>query len=232
MGIKAITFDVGSTLLFPDPPEDVVMQRALASLGHDVVLESITPYIETMYVEVYENELKTHPDFWADDDTSRDLWYAMYRWLATQLGFADIKEELATFVYQAYLSADNWSLYDEVIPALEALKARGIRMAVISNWDGNLPQLLQDIDIAKYFDTITTSALVNLRKPDPRIFALTLDNLSLKPFEIMHVGDNVEADGFGAREAGVETIIIDRERRYTGSDFKSIQSLLELVALI
>jgi len=229
---RGITFDVGSTLIYPDPSEDIMMQNALKQLGHEVPLEIITPYIDTMYNEVYVDELKNHPDFWADDNTSRDLWHALYRWLSTVLGFADIKDEVADIVYKGYLKPECWSLYDDALPVLQALREKGIHMGVISNWDGNLPILLEGIHIAEYFDTITTSALVNLRKPDPRIFDLTLNKLGLEPHEVLHIGDNVDADGFGAKEAGVKTLIVDRNHLYDGDDFTSISSLMEILNYI
>ncbi len=86
----------------------------------------------------------------------------------------------------------------------------GSQLGVISNWDGRLEGLLGGLGLAKYFDTVVSSACVGLHKPDPRIFELACTRLGVAPEEAAHVGDHHYADIVGATAVGMMPVLIDR----------------------
>ena len=99
-------------------------------------------------------------------------------------------------------------------------------------------QLLQRFDISSYFDFILTSAACSYRKPHPRIFELAIANWYLLPSETVMVGDNLDADIRGAKNAGLYTVWISRRAGPSSEDQPRVQpdatvsTLAELPALL
>lgn len=126
------------------------------------------------------------------------------------------------------LAAMRFHLYPDVLPALDALSSAGTRLAVVSNWDCSLHDVLAGLGVAERFELVVTSAGVGLSKPDPGVFHAALGALGLAPHEVVHCGDEPVADGEGARAAGVRAVIVRRPpAEATGPD--EIASLEELV---
>jgi putative hydrolase of the HAD superfamily len=88
------------------------------------------------------------------------------------------------------------------VEAVDELCRRGLRLAVVSNWDVALAAHLDAIGLASRFGAVVTSAEAGAPKPDPRIFELALERLGVRPEHALHVGDS-EADEEGARAAGM-----------------------------
>lgn len=89
----------------------------------------------------------------------------------------------------------------EARPTLEALHAR-YPMVLVSNFYGNVEAVLRDFDLLRYFKTIIESAVVGVRKPDPRIFELGVEALSLRPDEVLIIGDSYRKDICPAQSIG------------------------------
>lgn len=105
-----------------------------------------------------------------------------------------------------------FKLFPDVRPCLDALASRGIRMAVISNWDNSLHRVLDMFGLQERFDHVFASLEEGVEKPDPELFRIALNALGVSPEEVLHVGDNPIDDGEGARSAGVRAVIVDRDQ--------------------
>lgn len=90
---------------------------------------------------------------------------------------------------------------EEARPTLEYVHER-YPMVLVSNFYGNVETVLDDFDLAKYFRTIVESAVVGIRKPDPRIFGLGVEALGLQPEEVLVVGDSYKKDIVPAETIG------------------------------
>lgn len=123
----------------------------------------------------------------------------------------------------------RFRLFDDVIPALDALHDRGIALAVVSNWDCSLPDVLESLGIHDRFQAIVVSAIERVAKPDPALFRRALAAVGARADEAVHCGDLPDVDGAGAATAGVEAVIIDRDGRQAGVACRTIGSLAELV---
>ena len=86
--------------------------------------------------------------------------------------------------------------------ALRELRERGLRLAVVANWDYALPEQLERLGLDGLFDTVVTSARAGAAKPDPAIFELALEELGVGADRALHVGDE-PIDEEGARAAGL-----------------------------
>jgi HAD superfamily hydrolase (TIGR01662 family) len=100
---------------------------------------------------------------------------------------------------------------EDAVPVLKELHKR-YRLGIVSNFA--IPEcvvrLLRQHKIDKLFETIVISATVNKRKPHPQIFQHALNVLRLEPSEVAFVGDTVDADVKGAKEAGMKTVYVER----------------------
>lgn len=97
-------------------------------------------------------------------------------------------EETAGFCY-----AKAKESIEEARPTLEFIRSK-MPMVLVSNFYGNVETVLADFDLLKYFSRIIESAVVGIRKPDPRIFALGVDALGLKPENVLVIGDSYKKD--------------------------------------
>lgn len=79
-------------------------------------------------------------------------------------------------------------------------------MVLVSNFYGNIQTVLGEFDLDGVFSQIIESAVVGVRKPDPRIFSLGVEALGLKPDEVVVVGDSIDKDIVPARQAGCHTV--------------------------
>ena len=90
----------------------------------------------------------------------------------------------------------------DIAASLTAMRRRGLRLAVVSNWDVGLTDHLAAVGLGELFAEVVTSAEAGAEKPDPRIFRLALDRLSVRPERALHIGDEA-IDEEGARAAGM-----------------------------
>ena len=121
----------------------------------------------------------------------------------------------------------------DIVPALAALKARGLRLVVVSNANGRLRHLFDRIDLARWFDYLLDSHEWGVEKPDPRLFQLALEHSRADAAHTVHVGDLYHVDVIGARRAGLrEAVLYDMAGLYDDVDCPRVSSLGALVEWI
>lgn len=106
--------------------------------------------------------------------------------------------------------------YAEVGDVLRDLRRRGLTLAICSNWDWDLHDAVASAGLTGEFDVVISSAWVGARKPHPRIYSHTLDQLGVAPTEVLFVGDTWACDVDGPRAAGMHTVYLRRE--HLGTD--------------
>jgi putative hydrolase of the HAD superfamily len=106
-------------------------------------------------------------------------------------------------LWNHYATGAAWRLAPGTREALAALRARGVRMGVVSNFDHRLPNILEDLEILAYFENVTIPAEVGATKPDRRIFDAALEALGDLAGRAVYVGDRAVEDVAGARRAGL-----------------------------
>ena len=123
--------------------------------------------------------------------------------LAQAVGY---ERDMAEEAFAVWHAARNLCVpCDDVLPALEKLKAR-YRLATLTNGNANLGT----IGIAHHFEVSLHAAALGCAKPDPRTYRAIADALTLDPAEILFVGDEPHADVIGPRNAGMQTVWINR----------------------
>jgi putative hydrolase of the HAD superfamily len=130
----------------------------------------------------------------------------------------------------ALLASLRFRAFDDAAPALAALRADGVRLIVVSNWDVSLHEALADTGLAPLLDGAISSAEAGARKPDPAIFEQALALAGARAGEAVHVGDTPEADVEGALVAGIEPVLIRRDGSAGPEGVRTIASLGSLIA--
>lgn len=134
--------------------------------------------------------------------------------------------EVAGVSVEVLMDALRFEAWEDAAPALQALRADGLRLVVVSNWDCSLGEVLASVGLRELVDAVVTSAEVGAAKPDPRIFAAGLEAAGCAAAEAIHVGDSLENDVVGAEALGIRAVLLDRDGG------RGIGSLAELPALL
>jgi HAD superfamily hydrolase (TIGR01509 family) len=101
--------------------------------------------------------------------------------------------------------------------AIERVRKKlGVVVVVVSNSEGMLAALFEQLGILPHFDLIVDSGILGVEKPDPRIFAAALQPFDMARSAALHLGDTYATDVLGARAAGLRTALIDPFHHYDG----------------
>jgi putative hydrolase of the HAD superfamily len=103
----------------------------------------------------------------------------------------------------------NWICDPDAPVLLAALNESGLELGVISNFDHRIYAILDALELARHFDSITISSEAGYAKPAPEIFRIALERHSLPAQQALHVGDSEPLDVVGARAAGMAVVLID-----------------------
>jgi putative hydrolase of the HAD superfamily len=101
-------------------------------------------------------------------------------------------------------------------PALARVRALGVRVAIVSNSEGMLEDLFQELGLTESFDLVLDSGVVGIEKPDAAIFRLALDHFDLPPARVLHLGDTFATDVVGARAAEIRVALVDPFGHFEG----------------
>lgn len=199
--IRAVTFDVGGTLLTPWPSVGEVYSEGIRQLG----LPTLDPgLIEARFQSAWSSQ--------SSFDYSRSAWATLVRRVLTDLVPVDSMSRVFDRLWIRFAEADAWHVFPDVAPCLAGLARSGIRMAVVSNWDERLHPLLEAVNLAGAFEFILPSVEGPAPKPDVRLFQLAAARLGIPSETILHVGDGWREDVEGARSAGFEARWLCRDR--------------------
>ena len=138
-------------------------------------------------------------------------------WAATVgsiLTFAGAPREslprLLDALWPEHVRRNLWSLVPAgLVEALGRARARGAKVAVVSNSEGMLEGLFRDLGVLGALDLVVDSGVVGVEKPDPRIFHIALERFGIPASRALHLGDNYATDVLGARAAGVRVALVD-----------------------
>ena len=226
--IRAVLFDAGATLIHPNPPVEDVYAREFSDGRVRFSPEELSRALARAWEQVHaENEkdryggVRGEPDFWRE----------FLNRVRSLLDGGEVSAKTFSRLAAHFADPASWTVYEDVRPALEALTEKGFRLAVVSNWDSRLPDLLEGLGLASSFQSVSVSAIEETGKPEPEIFRRTCARLSVWPGEALHVGDSVREDFDGARGAGLSALLLDREDRFPDRPLR-VRSLREILPRI
>jgi putative hydrolase of the HAD superfamily len=226
--IDAVLLDVGGVFFLPSPERiGAILGRAGVTLTHD-----------RAYDEAHYRGIAAIDDFREGDE---EVWATYNRAYARSCGVPD--DALADTVSALMSEFTVGGLWTRRIPgardALTGLAALDVALAIVSNSDGTVEQLLSEQEVCQVgpgpgvpVDAILDSTVVGAAKPDPKIFELALARLDVAPEHAIHVGDTPGADVEGAIAAGVTPVLVDPLDLHTTLDVTRVRALDEVVALV
>ena len=112
-------------------------------------------------------------------------------------------------LFERFRDPALWHVYNDVLPCLEHWQRHGLQLAVVSNFDSRLYDLLEALGLRRHLATVVISSEIGAAKPSERPFAVALERLGLSAAETWHIGDSPE-DGEGARAAGLAWLRVQR----------------------
>ena len=216
---RVIFFDVGNTLLFPD------WEHILAPLHQRGVYPTTEQWSSVERKTKQEFDQLVH-----DGKIDHGFWHIFHSRMLAELGIQD-KDLLNALVGTVRISANWCAILPGTRDILQDLE-KDFELAVISNADGKIADVLRKCGIADCFRTITDSGIVGHEKPHRAIFQAALRSMNAAPGESLYVGDLYSVDYVGATNAGMQGVLLDVCGAYRDAGFPRIESLDELEMLL
>ena len=217
MGLRAVLFDAGNTLLFLDYSR--IAQAVGSALGMALTGPGLARGAPTAAARMEERR-----------GADRERAAAFFDALFTEAGVpADRMDDVRTVLERLHAERHLWSgIAADTHESLGRLRAAGLRLGVVSNSDGRVEEALRAAGLLHYFDVIVDSTLAGVEKPDPAIFRPALAALGVAPEEAVYVGDLYDVDVMGARAAGMGAILFAPSVPSTGGACATVGSLRAL----
>ncbi|HYR22461.1 MAG TPA: HAD-IA family hydrolase [Chthoniobacterales bacterium] len=208
--LKAIFFDAAGTLFHL--PRGVGYHYAL--VGQEIGLKLDSRQLDRAFVAAWNAMPARQPIDGPRDDDDKDWWRQLVDLVLdeTAPSLAELdRDNFFEIAYEHFAEAGVWELYPEVVEVLEKLSHR-FQLAVISNFDGRLRMIVEQLGVSKFFKHVFLSSELGADKPDPEIFRRALNLIRLEPNEVLHVGDDPERDWKAATAAGLSIFQLDRRK--------------------
>ncbi|NJL27023.1 MAG: HAD-IA family hydrolase [Thermoanaerobaculia bacterium] len=209
--IEAVTFDVTRTLIHA-PRLGEIYREVLARHGIEVEPRAVETRVRLVWEELECRSDPRRDRFGAHPQGARGFWHDFVVRLCQHLEVGVPTRFATAELFDRFAKAGGWELYPDVIPVLGTLRELGLRLGVISNWDPRLPGLLEQLDLARFFEVVCFSAQTGVEKPHPKIFYQCLEVLGLEPGCVLHVGDRQIEDVESAQAIGMSAFKLDRKR--------------------
>lgn len=213
--VELLCLDAGNTVIFLDHARLATLLREATGLS---VAPDVLVRTEGEAKRLAESA-ELHDDSWGyRDRPGAAAWGRMVGTIALRAGVPPEKvPALLDVVWRDHETKNLWCKVPEGLgEALDAIRALGVKVAIISNSEGMLDRLFRDLGVIDHFDLIVDSGKVGFEKPDPRIFRVAFDRFGVSPERALHLGDVFVTDVLGARAAGCRHALIDPYHHYEG----------------
>jgi len=216
---RAVFFDAAGTLFHL--PRGIGWHYRDVGLRHGAFLDEAE--LNRAFRRAWKDAPAPQETAAARPDDNREWWRALVDRVLDECGGAPGLNRGAYFTELSgeFTRPGVWELYPETLEVLRVLKGRA-RLGVISNFDSRLRTILSHLGIANCFDDIVISTEVGAEKPSPRIFSAALARANVAAADALHVGDEPEADWWGAGHAGIRVFRLQRPEN-------SLRGVLELL---
>ena len=229
---RAVFFDAGYTLLCMEPDQKTNFLRSCADLGIEIDHSRLRGAIRQASAMLAPRTPAAEKQAFSQAAVD-DFWTEYHRVLLAGCAVDPDDAARGEDVYRRFTAHLSWRVYDEVRPVLHDLRARGVILGVISNWTGDLEEVLRSVELRHSFDFVLDSAHLGWEKPHPEIFLEALRRAEVAPEHALHVGDSPGHDVDGALAAGLRAALLDRDASHPEFDrAPRVTSLDELLALL
>lgn len=208
--LRLLTWDVKDTLL--KLRQSVGEEYATKARTHGLVVEATA--LEQAFRQAYRAQSHRFPNYGLSHGlTSRQWWVDLVLQTFHLAGIQDTQTvtPIANQLYDDFKSPSTWRVLEGAETTLKGCRKRGLRLAVISNFDCRLEGILMGLGLREYFEFVLTSEAMGCPKPDPRIFHEALRLAHVEPPVAAHIGDSYLCDYLGARAVGMHSFLVGPE---------------------
>ena len=223
--LRTVFLDAGGVLIFPNWFR---ISEALATHGVHV-----DPAALAAAEPIAKRKLDDSHTIKATNDAGRGWLFFNLILTAAGVPITPATDAALAELHVYHQETNLWELVPpDVLPSLAALRARGLKLTVVSNANGKLRGLFDRLALAGCVDCILDSHDEGIEKPDPRFFEIALARSGADRETTIHVGDIYQIDIVGARAAGLRGVLLDAAGLYPEADCPRVRSLGELVTRI
>ncbi len=230
--IRAVFFDLYGTLAGFIPSRFQIQSTACAHFDIQVAPEGILRgYALADAYMAAENAVRPLRQ---RDPEGQSQFFAEYERLILEGAGVQVTKEKASEIWRHVRQVPyELARFEDVLPAMDLLKSRGLTLGLISNINRDSRELAEDLGLTPYLDFAVTSVEVGAEKPHPPIFLAALNKAGAQPGEAVHVGDQPSSDIEGARGVGINAVLLDRDGNHKDiHGCPHIESLMELPGLL
>jgi FMN phosphatase YigB (HAD superfamily) len=213
-GVRLFSLDAGNTVIFLDHAR---IAQLLAPHGIEVTKETIVR-CEGEAKRLLEDGAGERPSWAHERAPGAASWGKMIGTILVQAGVdrSRVPALLEAF-WKVHMDLNLWWLVpDGLGPALDAVRAAGVPVVIVSNSEGMLDVLFARLGLDRHFDLVVDSGKVGIEKPDPGIWQIALAAHPAPPDAVLHLGDTYATDIAGAKALGYRAALIDPFAHYEG----------------
>ena len=193
--VRAVTIDAAGTLLRPYPSVGATYAEVLRKHGASADGVEVEKRFRRAFAEVRSNQVS----FIGEEQF---FWREVVRLSVEGLCPEEELGAVFTELWELYATGEVWKPAEGAAETLGVLRERGLRLALLSNNDSRVRNVLDDLGLSSCFDDLLLSSELGLEKPDAAIFRKAEEVLAVDPSEALHLGDSLKADVEGALFAG------------------------------
>jgi putative hydrolase of the HAD superfamily len=212
MPLRAVTLDAGGTLIEVAEPVGTTYARIARRYGIPLDARELDGRFREVFTTAPPLAFPDVPPAQLEA-AERGWWEAIVRRAFGTSAHHPAFSACFAELYAHFARKEAWQVFADVLPTLRALRARQLRIAVLSNFDQRLVTLLADLGLAPLIDHVVHSTATGAAKPDVAFFDAALAILHTSAEETLHVGDGLGEDVEGARAAGFHAVLLDRSGR-------------------
>jgi putative hydrolase of the HAD superfamily len=221
---RCIAFDAVGTLIRPTPPAGEVYHRVGRRFGSRLPADEIVRRFGQAFRDSEQADagLRLVTSEAREKERWREIVAAVIDDVADTAGcFADL--------FGHFARPDSWSCFDEAPVVLARLHAQGYRLAIASNFDSRLHAVCDGFAALRDVDLRIISSEVGYRKPGRAFFEALVARAGCDAREVLMVGDDFANDIAGAREAGLQAVLINRRGSAEPGEIGNLLDLLQLL---
>jgi len=227
---KCIAIDAVGTTIHPSPPAAEVYYQVARRFGSRLAQDEIARRFGKAFRETEQGDLAAPPDvrLITSEAREQERWRQIVRTVIDDISLSDAPTCFET-LFAHFARPAAWECFADVPAVLAQLKADGYRLALASNFDRRLHAVCDGIAALRPVDLRVISSEAGCRKPGRGFFEALVSQAGCLPEEVLMVGDDEANDIVGARQAGLDALLIDRRG---GSRPGVISSLAELPQIL
>jgi len=203
--VSALLLDAFGTIVELEPPAPRLVRGLREQCGIEISPNAAEHALKAEITYYRLHHLEGH-----DDESLADLRLRCAEVLHEALPAPAGRRLDAAGLLPVMMDSLRFRRFSDVVPALRRFRGEGLRVAVVSNWDVSLGEVIGRCGLDSLVDFVVSSATVARAKPDPAPFLRALELLGAEPEEAVHIGDEPRSDVAGALAAGISPVLIRR----------------------